>query len=350
MDLYIGFILVILAGLGTGTSAWPFKKIKDIHLEQYMLVYMFTALIFVPWIVVFFNIPDLLIIIQKVGFKTLFISNLFSISWGIANVLSMICIMKIGASLVGAILTALGMSVGILLPMIFKGSGLFSKAPDLFSNAGIVIIMGLFIIVIGLIFISIAGFGREKILNNNNNPGTTGVISKNFLAGLLLTILGGFLSCGISLAFVYSQGPIIEAVKLQGENEIVANFAVWALGMFGGGVINILYAIYLMSKNRSWGLLFARKDELLFGAIVGLQLIISIIFLGRGMILLGALGASVGFGIQQSLQVIGSQLVGFIGGEWKGIIGIPRKRMYLGLIIILFAVIVFAYSNTMLNS
>jgi hypothetical protein len=64
------------------------------------------------------------------------------------------------------------------------------------------------------------------------------------------------------------------------------------------------------------------------------------------MVFLGAMGASVGFGIQQSMQVVGSQLVGFIGGEWKGVGGKPRNRMYWGLIIILIAVLVFSYSNT----
>ena len=65
------------------------------------------------------------------------------------------------------------------------------------------------------------------------------------------------------------------------------------------------------------------------------------------MVLLGALGASIGFGIQQSLQVIGNQLVGFLGGEWKGVGGRPRRVMYLGLAVILIAVCVFAYSNTL---
>jgi len=108
----------------------------------------------------------------------------------------------------------------------------------------------------------------------------------------------------------------------------------------------VFYALFLMAKNNSWKLLFARKDELLYGSIIGLQFIISIILLGRGMLLLGALGASVGFAIQQSLQVIGNQLVGFLGGEWKGIHGKPRNTMYLAIAIILLAVVILAFSNT----
>jgi hypothetical protein len=237
------------------------------------------------------------------------------------------------------------MSVGIIAPMVLKGSGLFHNAPSLMSSAGIFIMAGLAVVVIGLILVIMAGFGREKVLNNNNSNGKKP--SGGFLKGLILIIVSGVLSSGLSLAFVYSQGPVIEAVKLQGAGEMTANFTVWALGIAGGALINILYPAYLMLRKKTWHLLFARKDEILYGALAGVQLILSIVFMGRGMVQLGILGASVGFGIQQSMQVVGNQLVGFVSGEWRGVNGRPRRVMYASLIIILSAVIIFAFSNTM---
>ncbi len=346
MEIIIGLILVTLAGLGTGTVAWPMKKIKDLHFEQYLFVFMFSAVLLFPWIVTLINVPDLGEIIKSVGWKPLLISNLLSIAWGIANVLYLICILKIGAALSGAILSAFGMSVGIIVPMVLKGSGLFRNAPSLMSNAGIFIMLGLAVVIIGVILVIIAGYGREKILNsNNNNSGKES--SGGFLKGLILIIMSGILSSGLSLAFVYSQGPIIEAVKLQGAGEITANFTVWALGIVGGALINILYPAYLMLRNKTWHLLFARKDEILYGSIAGVQLILSIVFMGRGMVSLGILGASIGFGIQQSMQVVGNQLVGFLSGEWKGVTGKPRNIMYAAIAIILGAVVILAFSNTM---
>lgn len=346
MEILFGFVLVILAGLGTGTAAWPLKKIKDLHFEQYLFVFAFTALLLFPWLVVLFNVPDLASVIKGVGLKPLLISNLLSMGWGIANVLYLVCVIRIGAALTGAVLTALGMLVGMVMPMVLKGSGLFSHAPGLMSKAGIFISIGILIIVIGIILVSLAGFEREKVLNAGNNPVKTGQSSGSFLKVLVLMVLAGILSCGLSLAFVYSQGPVIEAVKLQGAGEITANITVWALGIFAGALINIFYAVYLMARKGTWNLLFSRKDELLYGSMIGLQFFISIVFMGRGMVFLGALGASVGFGIQQSLQIAGNQFVGFAGGEWKGVNGKPRKIMYLGLVIILIAVIVFSYCNT----
>jgi L-rhamnose-H+ transport protein len=346
MEVFIGLFLVILAGLGTGTGAWPMKKIKDLHFEQFLFVFIFTGIILYPWLVTLLKISDLAGIIRTVGLRQLLISNLLSICWGVANVLYLICVVRIGAALTGAILSAAGMSVGVIMPMIFKGSGMFGNAPGLLSTAGIVILSGLIVIVIGIALVSAAGFGREKVLQQNAELAQNTKASGSFLKGMILVILAGFLSAGLSLSFVYSQGPVIAAVKEQGSGDMTANFAVWALCMLGGGLVNVFYALFLMAKNNSWKLLFARKDELLYGSIIGLQFIISIILLGRGMLLLGALGASVGFAIQQSLQVIGNQLVGFLGGEWKGIHGKPRNTMYLAIAIILLAVVILAFSNT----
>ena len=44
MEIIIGLIFVTLAGFGTGSSAWPFKVIKDIHFEQYLFLACFLPL------------------------------------------------------------------------------------------------------------------------------------------------------------------------------------------------------------------------------------------------------------------------------------------------------------------
>ncbi|MBX3255176.1 MAG: hypothetical protein KF862_13640, partial [Chitinophagaceae bacterium] len=298
-----------------------------------------------PWLVVLIALPDPGAVVKQVGLQQLALSNTLSVCWGIANVLYLVCVVKIGAALTGAVLSAAGLCVGVTIPMILKGSGLFNHAADIFSPAGIVIIIGLIAIIIGIVFVSKAGFGREKVLKQNSDRPGSG--SGNFLQGLLLVILAGFLSSGLSLAFVYGQGPVIEAAKAQGASDLTANITVWAFCALGGGLVNVGYALYLMAKHRSWKKLFERKDELLYGSIIGLQFIIAVILLGRGMLLLGALGASIGFAIQQSLQVIGNQLVGFWGGEWKGVHGLPRKNMYIAITVILLAVVILAYSNTL---
>jgi L-rhamnose-H+ transport protein len=256
-------------------------------------------------------------------------------------------VVRIGAALTGAILSAVGISIGVIVPMVFKGSGSFGGSPGLFSAAGSIIVIGLIVILLGVGLVTAAGFGRERILNRESATVKNRQASGSFMSGLAGAVLAGVLSSGISLAFVYSQGPVIAAIEREGGGALTANFAVWALCMFGGGMVNVVYALYGMAKKNSWKLLFARKAELVYGAIIGMQFIAAIMLMGRGMVLLGMLGASVGFAIQQSMQIIGNQLVGFGGGEWKGVHGRPRRIMWLAITLILLAVLILAYSNTM---
>jgi hypothetical protein len=58
-----------------------------------------------------------------------------------------------------------------------------------------------------------------------------------------------------------------------------------------------------------------------------------------------ALGASVGFGVQQAMQIMGGQGVGFLSGEWRGVFGKPRHRMYLAIILLMAAAVIMAYGN-----
>jgi hypothetical protein len=65
------------------------------------------------------------------------------------------------------------------------------------------------------------------------------------------------------------------------------------------------------------------------------------------MLLLGALGGSIGWGIQQAMQMTGSQALGFVSGEWRGVHGRPRKQMLLAIAILIVAAAILAYGSTL---
>lgn len=344
-SVIIGLLLVTLSGLGTGTLAWPVKRITNFHFASFLLVYMLFAVIIIPWSFFLTGVPSPGAVIEQVGVRSLFASNLLSIGWGIANVLYFICVIRIGAALTGALLSAFGMTCGVLLPMFVKGSGRFNEAPDIFSDAGLIVLAGLVTLIGGVILMTIAGFSREKLLKSKSAEIRKQQASGNFLQGLLLAILAGVLSSGLSLAFVYSQDPIIQAVKSQGGSDLSGNFSVWALTMVGGGLINISYSLYIIFVKEKQGLSAFSSIGIWYAILIGFQFILSVVILGKGMLLLGALGASVGFAIQQSMQILGNQIVGFFGGEWKGIFGKPKHLMYGAIAIMLIGVCILAYSN-----
>jgi len=348
MDTVIGYALVATAGLATGSCLWPMKVMRTFRFEHYWFVGM-LPLIVIPWLVVLIAVPDpwgaYAGMVAREGWKPLLMSNLWAIAWGVANVLAGICVARIGYALTGAILTALGLSIAVLLPMVVKGTGQFAQSPDLTSPAGLTTALAVAVLVVGVVFTALAGFGRDRVLKRQAEAGRPA--SGGFLGGLIMVVIAGVCSAGMPLAFVYGQGPIREAIESHGAGQIPANMGVWAAALFGGAMVNLIYPAVLMTKKRSWGVLGQRWQDLLLAVLIGTQLITGFALAGRGSLLLGALGASIGFGVQQSTQIMGTQGVGFISGEWRGVHGKPRRQMYAALAILAVGLLIMAYARSL---
>jgi L-rhamnose-H+ transport protein len=340
----LGIVAVAFAGLVIGSGAWPMKLMKKFQFEHWWFIGMLTGLILIPWAITLLFCPNAMAAYAKVPTQTLIAANLWAAGWGVANILCGLCFVRIGMALTGAILTGLGVSIGVTLPMIVKGSGLFKDAANLSSPAGLAVLLGVAVMLVGVVFAALAGFGRDRALQKQEQR------SGSFLGGLIMTIIAGVLSCGMSLSFVYSQGPIKDAMQQQGASDIPATFAVWAVGLLGGSLLNVIYPAYLMTKNKSWGVLSGSWRELLLAVVIGLNMALGVVLMGKGMVTLGALGASVGFGIQQASQMLGGQGVGFISGEWKGVTGTPRRLMYAAIAVLILAALVMAYGNSLAKS
>ncbi|MEK7680906.1 MAG: L-rhamnose/proton symporter RhaT [Patescibacteria group bacterium] len=340
-NMALGVLLSAVAGLGTGSSFWPMKVIRKLHFEHYWFIGMLPLLI-IPWAVMLLSVNNLSAVFSEIGWRPLIISNLFAISWGVANVLAGICTARIGFTLTGAILTGVSTIITVTIPMILKGSGIFNGSPGLASVPGLMILSGVAITLFGVILSAKAGFGREKIQAVNN---TVRPSSGSFLVGLVLVIIAGVLAIGQAFAFVYSQDPIITAMRNHGAGGTSANFGFWAIGLLGGILVNILYPALLMFKNKSWGVLKQSPRELLLSTLIGSQLIVAFSIQGIGMIALGALGASVGTGIKQAMQFISGQGVGFISGEWKGISGKPINQMITAGVLLVLAVVLMVFAR-----
>jgi len=408
METLLGVLVVGAGGLLMGSGAWPFKLMRKYQFEHWWFVGMLVGLVLMPWAITLWGCPHAIQSLSNVPFKAILLGNLFSIGWGIANVLCGICYVRIGVAMTGAILAGLGVSVGAITPMIFKGSGRFQDAADITSRAGLTVCFAIGLMLVGVVIASLAGFGRDRELKKVSTT------SGSFLGGLIMTVIAGILSSFMAFVFVYSQYPIVAnlsivepgasikvtaddvenegtrdyqvapdgtirfrertiavgglsawetgerlkeegAVRSQADvrvetGSIPATFGVFAIGLIGGALVNLGYAAYLLTKRRSWGVLFQSGWELVLAVLIGVDFSLAVALMGKGMLLLGALGASVGFGIQQSMQMTGTQLLGFISGEWRGVHGKPRVQMYIALAILLVAAVVMAYGNTLAKS
>src|SRR6202022_4563267 len=120
-----GAAIVVLAGLIQGSGAWPIKLMRKYKFEHWWFVAMLVGLVIAPWVITLAACPDAWQAYRGIDTTTLLKANAFALSWGIANILCGLCFVRIGLALTGGILTGLGVSIGVTLPMIIKGSGRF---------------------------------------------------------------------------------------------------------------------------------------------------------------------------------------------------------------------------------
>jgi len=341
MGLLFGILVACLGGSFAGALSWPMKLMKKFKFAQCWFPGMLFGLLFLPWVVTFIFCPHAMEGFYSVDSGVIIKSNLFSMAWGIGNILLGISLVRIGSSLSFAILSGIGIPLGVIIPMIFKGSGRFREAPDLNSAAGHVILIATILMLIGVILVAFAGFGRDKMLDKKDER------SGNFLSGLIMCIVSGFCSVGPAFAFVYSQAPIRNAMLERGAAEWPAAISVWAIGMLFGSLINVIYPAVNMTRNRSWYLLKKNPKEIGLSLIVGLNLFMAFALWFEGMLLLGPLGGSIGFGIYFALQILAAQGVGWISGEWHGVHGKPVLLMFSAVAIIVVAAGIMAYASTL---
>jgi len=338
-----GLLALVSGGLLSGSAVWPMKLMKRYQFEHWWFIGMLTALFVVPWTFTLLGCPNVMKAYGEVPLRSLVTANLWSVGWGVANVLCGLCYLRLGMALTAAIITGLGSVVSVLLPLIVKGSGVFKEAGNLNSPAGLTLLCGVGVMLTAVVCASLAGARRDRLKTSEApHPGA-------FAGALLMALVAGILSAGMGLSFVYGQGPIIEAMKRQGAAEIPANFAVWSAGLLGGSLVSVLYPAWLMSRRRTWHLLTASKSDFLLAILIGLNGCAAAFLMGFGMRMLGTLGASVGLGIQSASWMLGGQIVGFFSGEWRGVSGPPRTKMYLAVACLIAAILIMMVGNSLGN-
>jgi L-rhamnose-H+ transport protein len=349
-ELY-GLLIATLSGLIMGVSPWPLKFMRRYRYEHFGLVSMLFALVVLPWSIAIVTCPNFLIAVTELPPGVLLKANAFTVGWGIAQVLALQCFVRIGVSLTYSILCGVGAGVGVVTPMVLRASGQFADSPSLFSSAGLMVLAGLAVLVIGIFFASLAGFSREKAFKQAADQAETPSDGGgSFAVGLVMVVTAGILSAGWGLAFAYGQGPIIAVMKAHGAADISASIAVWALALSGAAAVNVLYPLWLLRKNRNWDVFQSHPAEFCLALAYGALFFLPSVLLGQGMLQLGVLGASVGFGVVQGTLIIGGQLLGFLSGEWRGAPDRSRHYIYIAILVLILSVVLLASANAIRNT
>ena len=132
--------------------------------------------------------------------------------------------------------------------------------------------------------------------------------------------LSGIFSPMLNFSFVFGK-ELQQLTIASGAKPAMASNLIWAVALSAGFIVNAGYCVYLLQKNRTWGLLTQKDIPGLYwlgGTLMGIIWFAGIAVYGIGAADMGALGAMMGWPLFMAMIIITANLWGAMTGEWKG--------------------------------
>src|SRR4029077_12507379 len=288
-----GLAVVVLAGILNGSFAAPMKRITGWRWENSWLIFAISGLIVFPWIINFATVPKVPNIYAGASASTLLKVVLFGLLWGVGATLFGLGISRVGMALGFALILGITASFGSLLPLAIL------HPEQLLTKRGLALIAGTAIMVLGLVFLALAGRARE------HNSGTSGGARSSLAIGLVICLFSGIFSSMMTFSFIFGDELRLRALQSGASNTMAAN-PIWTLTVTGGFVANFLYCVHLLNKNRTWSVFREGSPSAYWplGILTGLLWFGGIVFYGMGAASLGALGGIVAWPIFMTVDII----------------------------------------------
>jgi L-rhamnose-H+ transport protein len=326
--------VVIVAGILNGSFAAPMKRMLAWRWENIWLLFALSGLLIFPWIVNFATVPNVPQVYSGASSSTLIKVVLFGLLWGAGATLFGLGISRVGMALGFALILGITASFGSLLPLVIL------HPEQLLAKRGLALIGGSAVMALGLYFLALAGRTREHDL------GADGGTRSGFTVGLVICILSGVFSSMMNFSFVFGAELRVRALQAGASDAMAAN-PIWTLTVTSGFVVNLLYCVYLLSKNHTWSV-FREGDSAGYwplGMAMGMLWFGGIVFYGMGATSLGSLGGIVGWPIFMTLDIIAGLFWGAVSGEWKEASRRALVYCWTGVSVLLLAIIVISVGN-----
>jgi L-rhamnose-H+ transport protein len=333
-SLLWGIGMVTLAGILQGSFAAPMKRMTAWRWENSWLLFALSGLLVLPWAIDFATVPNVARVYAGASSSTLIRVLLFGLLWGVGSTLFGLAISRVGMALGFALILGITSSFGSLIPMAILHS------EQLLAKRGLALIAGSAVMVLGLAFLALAGRTREHDLKSANGA------RSGFAFGLVLCIFSGIFSSMMNFSFVFGDELRFRALQSGASNAMAAN-PIWALTVSSGFVVNFLYCVYLLNKNRTWSVFRdgSSSGYWLLGILMGLLWFGGIVLYGTGAAYMGALGGIVGWPIFMTIDIIGALFWGAISGEWRGASRRALVYNWAGVGVLLLAIAIISAGN-----
>ena len=287
------------------------------------------------------SIPGLFDVYRSATLNSLFVPIVFGLIWGIGAISFGLGITSVGFALGYPIMLGTVLSMGTFIPMAVL------HPAEILTVKGILVLFGLAVTIFGIGTSGYAGLRKER-----EQGKAAGEITKNarfsVKTGILICLVSGTCSSAINIGFALSTS-LVDTALSYGAPQLWAGNVSWVILFISGGILNILYCGYLMGVNKTAGCYKAEGSmkNLMFLLLMSVMWIGSFILYGVGATMMGNWGTVIGWSVYMVLSIAVANLWGIVQGEWTGASRGTKMIMARAFGILLFAVVIFAYSGIM---
>jgi len=328
----LGMAIIFVSGALNGSFALPMKYARRWNWENTWLVFALVALVLIPWLLAVGFVPNLGTVYRQVSSRQLASPAVFGFLWGIAQCTFGLGIETVGMALAFSVVAGLACLSGSLVPL------LVIDPSELIRPRGILLLISIPILLAALVFFGKAGRRRER--EQGAEPSAPSRVSYSFRAGLAICVFTGLVGSAWNVGFAFS-GPILRSGAAAGAGSLASPYAVWAVILSAGFVPNLIYCAYLLSRNKTWPRFReGALRETMLGVAMGFLWLSGIVGYGIGATFAGRYGTSIGFTLFIAAQILASNTLGMLTGEWKGTSARTRQILTTAVAVTLVSVIV----------
>jgi L-rhamnose-H+ transport protein len=354
----VGVVLHAIGGLMSAVFYLPYRKVKFWAWESYWIVGGVFSWIVAPWVIAWLAVPNLLTTLTHAPARSIWWSYFFGVLWGVGGLTFGLTVRYLGFALGTAMALGYCAVFGTLMPPIFAGE--FGGVIQ--STAGLVVMGGVAVCVLGIVVSGMAGIAKERELPEKEK--TSSVKEFSFKKGVWVATFCGIMSACMSYGF--TAGKPIAAVAVQnGAPELWKNLPVLIVILAGGFTTNFIWCMVLNRRNRTFGDYLKRNESTAasdgmvaraervprltnYGlcGVAGTLWDLQFFFYSMGTTKMGRYDFSSWTLHMASIMIFGT-LVGLILAEWKGVTARTHWVMRLGLAMLIASTVIIGIGNRM---
>lgn len=352
----LGVVLHSIGGLMSAIFYLPYRRVKFWAWETFWLVGGIFSWLIVPWVIASLMVPNLMQTLSHAPLKSACWSFIFGMLWGIGGAMFGLTVRYLGIALGTSMALGYCATFGTLLPPIFSGE----FVSVIKSTAGLVVMGGVGVCLLGIVISGFAGVAKEKELPEEDKQESIREFS--FKKGIWVATFCGIMSACMSYGFAAGK-PIAALAVRNGASDLWKNLPVLIIVLAGGFTTNLLWCGFLNIRNKTGGNYFQSTVEaspvnasasriervpLLVNyalcAIAGTLWYMQFFFYGMGTTKMGKYDFS-SWTLHMATIIIFGTLVGLLLSEWKGVSQRTYGLMHLGLVVLVSSTVVIGYGN-----